>query len=89
MIRSLKIIKIYIYILQCILCIVLYYSVLLNITVYCSVLLCIVCITVYCSVLLCIALYYYIRRGNAWKGVERRGKAWKGVYWRVLACIGV
>ena len=46
------------------LCIALYYCVLLCITVYCSVLLCIalyycvlLCITVYYSVLLCIALY--------------------------------
>ena len=49
------------------LCIALYYCVLLCITVYCSVLLCIalyycvlLCITVYCSVLLCIALYYCV-----------------------------
>ena len=67
MIRSLKIIKIYIYIPLCILCIALYYCVLLYITVYCSVLLCIalyycvlLCITVYYSVLLCIVQYYCV-----------------------------
>ena len=67
MIRSLKMIKIYFYIPLCILCIALYYCVLLYITVYCSVLLCIalyycvlLCITVYYSVLLCIVQYYCV-----------------------------
>ena len=96
LIRSLKIIKIYIYIPLWLLCIALYYCVLHYIIVYWLVLLCsglyycvLLCITVYYFILLCIVEYYCVLLCIALYYCIFVCITVFGVYCNVLFCISV